>query len=234
MEATLPQAWCSPWIVPLIRPSLRYVNYRDRRGGLGAAARSSTSPCRPRSATALLPRRATASCSRTRVSVVVLLVDTQRHGRLDAPEAAAVARAVAAGGVPGEVLALDGLARRPARDWRGVHQPDVVARWRQTGRVRKPVPQVGHCEAQEAPLARTVQQDLRDRGQTSLASVIYGPLRACVRRNRKIVCKHVKCRQEGGQGRRRGLPAQTTLALAVRSGACIPSPRTVRHRERNQ
>ena len=71
----------------------------------------------------------------------------------------------------------------------------VVARL--LGQIWEQMRQAHHCEAQEAPLAGAIEQDLRD-GQADQLGI--GDLRAtpCTRPARQeLVRQHVKCRQKG-------------------------------------
>jgi len=82
----------------------------------------------------------------------------------------------------------DGLRRQSAH-------PLVVAGL--LGQIREQVPQSAHREAQEPPLGRDVEQNLRDRQAHQLR---VGDLRAasCARSSRQdFVSQHVKCDQQG-------------------------------------
>lgn len=133
-----------------------------------------------------------------------------------------MAGAVPVGRVAGELRPPHGLARGATRDRGGVQQANVVTpRRRQArdrgqqpddlrgqrphplvvarllGQVGKQVPEPGHREAQKAPLARAIEQDLRD-GQAHQLDV--GDLRTApgTRPARQdFVGEHVKCGQEG-------------------------------------
>ncbi len=140
----------------------------------------------------------------------------------EAPEVAAVACAVAIGGVAGESGALDGLAGGAdgtgvessslilsyqdgeenattfkSRTICGANAPHPLVVARLLGKVGEQMAEPAHREAQEVPLARDVEQDLRDRqaDQLGVGDLWASPRTRPARQD--FISQHVKCDQEG-------------------------------------
>ena len=149
---------------------------------------------------------------------------------------------------------VDGLARGADGDRRGVKQPDPVAPGRRherdrvqqphdlrrqrahplvvarlLGQIRKQVPQPAHREAQEPPLGRDVEQDLRDRQAHQLS---VGDLWAasCARSSRQdFISQHVKSDQQGVEIGGHAATSGSTLDRATPTFDTLQSNVDLRH-----